>query len=175
MSIQAQHELPFWNVPDADFGLSSREPGLHHSDEQKIIDQAFEILTRRHQRGEVLSSPENTKAFLRLRLCDRYNEVFGCIFLDNRHRVIEIEDIFFGTIDGATVHPRVVVQIALSHNASAVIAYHNHPSGVAEPSKADATITHRIRDALLLIDVRLIDHLVVSTEGSVSLAERGLL
>jgi DNA repair protein RadC len=95
--------------------------------EQGILDQAFAIRAKRHQRGETLTSPESTRAFLRLKLADAPNEVFGCIFLDNRHRLIAVEDLFFGTIDGASVHPRVIVQKAMVHNAAAILAYHNHP------------------------------------------------
>jgi DNA repair protein RadC len=124
----------------------------------------------------VLTSPEATKDFIRLRLAEEPNEVFGCIFLDNRHRVVAVEELFFGTIDGASVHPRVVVQHALTaHNAAAVIFFHNHPSGVTDPSQADLRITQRLKEALALIDVRVLDHLIVSYEASTSLAERGLL
>ena len=143
--------------------------------EQGIIDHALCILTRWHKPGEVISSPEQTKNFLRIKLADERNEVFGCIFLDNRHRVIAVEDLFFGTIDGASVYPRVIVQKALEHNAVAIVAYHNHPSGVAEPSKADLQITQRIQEALALVDVRLLDHLVVCVGECTSFAERSLL
>jgi DNA repair protein RadC len=163
-----QYELLFGGVEDAATSLPTE-------DEQAIIDQALLILTRRHRRGEELTSPDCTKNFLRLRLADRPNEVFGCIFLTNRHAVIEVEELFAGTIDGASVYPRVVVQRALIHNAAAILAYHNHPSGNAEPSQADIRLTNRIRDALALIDVRLLDHLVVSEAECVSFAERGLL
>jgi DNA repair protein RadC len=103
------------------------------------------------------------------------NEVFAAIFLDNRHRVLGFEELFFGTIDGASVHPRVVVQRALDLNAAAVIFAHNHPSGVAEPSRSDEALTRRLREALGLVDIRVLDHLVVGSEGIVSFAERGLL
>ena len=141
-----------------------------------VIAEAFRILRNRHRTGEVLTSPEATRDYIRLRLAEEPNEVFGCIFLDNRHRVVAVEELFRGTIDGASVHPRVVVQHALTaHNAAAVIFYHNHPSGVVEPSQADLRITQRLKDALALVDVRVLDHLIVSFEGSTSLAERGLL
>ena len=97
------------------------------------------------------------------------------MFLDNRHRVIQVVEMFQGTIDGASVHPRVVVQRALELNAAAVVFFHNHPSGVAEPSHADEAITRRLRDALALVDVRVLDHFVVAAGESVSFAERGLL
>jgi DNA repair protein RadC len=124
---------------------------------------------------ELLTSPENTKDFLRLKLAGEHNEVFGCIFLDNRHRVIAVDNLFFGTIDGASVYPRVIAQKALMHNAAAIVAYHNHPSGVAEPSQADLRITQRIKEAVALVDVRLLDHLVVCVGECTSFAERGLL
>ena len=100
-------------------------------------------------------------------------EVFACLFLDNRHRLIRFEELFRGTVNGASVHPREIAKRALHHNAAAVIIAHNHPSGVAEPSLADRTITRRIRDAMGLIDVRLMDHLVVGDGEIVSFAERG--
>jgi len=136
---------------------------------------AMGILKQRHRAGRVLSSPEQTQAFLRLKLIDRKHEVFGALFLDNRHRVIEVAEMFQGTIDGASVHPRVVVQRALEVNAAAIVFFHNHPSGVAEPSHADEAITGRLRDALALVDVRVLDHFVVAAGESVSFAERGLI
>jgi DNA repair protein RadC len=143
--------------------------------EQDIVDQALDILVRHHRKGEALTSPDATRSFLRLKLAEQKNEVFGCIFLTNQHTVIKIEELFFGTIDGSSVHPRVVVQQALMCNAAAVVLYHNHPSGVAEPSRADTKITQRLTDALALIDVRVLDHLVVSVDECVSFAERGLI
>jgi DNA repair protein RadC len=109
------------------------------------------------------------------RLRDLPHEVFGCIFLDNRHRVLGFDELFRGTIDNTTVYPREVVRQALHRNAAAVILAHNHPSGVPEPSDADRLITRRIRDALDLVDVRLLDHVVVGDGACVSLAGRGLL
>lgn len=143
--------------------------------DQKIVDQALAILSYAHQPGKTLESSQETEKFLRLKLAEHKNELFGCMFLTNRHAVIAIEEIFFGTIDGASVYPRVVVQKALENNAAAVILYHNHPSGVAEPSKADEQITQRIKDALALVDVRVLDHIVVSTDECVSFADRGLI
>lgn len=137
-------------------------------------------LARRHyaaamRGGSVLGSCAETRQFLRAQLRDRPYEVFCCIYLDNRHRVIAFEELFRGTIDGAAVHPREVVRQALAHNAAALILAHNHPSGVAEPSRADELITLRLRDALGLIDVRVLDHLIVAGGDTLSLAERGLL
>jgi len=101
--------------------------------------------------------------------------VFACLFLDNRHRVIDFEELFRGTIDGASVHPREVVRRALHHNAAAIILAHNHPSGVAEPSRADVQLTRRLVDSLTLVDVRVLDHVVIGDGGGVSFAERGLI
>lgn len=142
--------------------------------------QATVEMTRRHfsetlQRGSVLENPQQTRNFLSSRLRDYSFEVFSCLYLDNRHRVIQFEELFRGTINGASVHPREVVKKALGHNAAAVIFAHNHPSGVAEPSEADRHITQQLTDALALVDVRVLDHVVVGDGASVSFAERGLL
>ena len=141
--------------------------------------QAVLEMGRRHlyeivERGDVLTSPEATRGYLISRLRDIPYEVFACLFLDNRHRVIAYEELFRGTIDGASVHPREVVKRALHHNAAAVILAHNHPSGVAEPSQADERITQRLKDALALVDIRVLDHMVIGDEV-VSFAERGLI
>ena len=142
-----------------------------------IIAQAELILTTRLTRPsyETFQSPTDVKTFLALRLADLKAEVFAVLFLDNRHRMLAFEPMFNGTIDGATVHPREVVRRAIEHNAAAVILSHNHPSGVAEPSQADQRITQRLTEALKLIDVRVIDHIVVGSDETVSFAERGLI
>jgi len=125
--------------------------------------------------GPLLASPKATRDFLTARLRDLEHEVFCCLYLDKRHRLIHFEELFRGTIDGASVHPREVVKLALQRNAAAVIVAHNHPSGVAEPSQADELITQRVKEALALVDIRLLDHIIVGDGVSVSLAERGLL
>jgi DNA repair protein RadC len=125
--------------------------------------------------GRAIRSPADSRDFLIARLRDRPHEVFCCLFLDNRHRVLAFDELFQGTIDNTTVYPREVVRQALRRNAAAVILAHNHPSGVAEPSEADQLITRRIRGALELIDVRLLDHFVVGDGVCTSLASRGLL
>ena len=125
-------------------------------------------------RGEALDSPAATRRYLAARLRDYPHEVFAALFLDNRHRVIAYEELFRGTIDGTSVHPREVVKRALAHNAAALILAHNHPSGIAEPSSADTALTRRLRDALGLVEIRVLDHLVVGDGEVVSLAERGL-
>ncbi len=137
-------------------------------------------LGRRHHgealaRGAPLVDPDATRRFLVARMRDLPHEVFACLFLDNRHRVIAFEELFRGTLDGASVHPREVVKATLRHNAAALILAHNHPSGVAEPSDADRLITRRLREALGLVDVRVLDHFVVGDGYAVSFAERGWL
>jgi len=122
-----------------------------------------------------LGNPRDSGDYLRARLRHLPYEVFGCLYLDNRHRVLAFEELFRGTVDGANVHPREVVRACLQHNACAVIFAHNHPSGVAEPSAADRAITHELRDALQLVGVRVLDHLVIGSGKPVSMASRGLL
>jgi DNA repair protein RadC len=125
--------------------------------------------------GPVLGDPKGVRDYLRVHYAGYEREVLSVLFLDNRHRLLACEEMFQGTIDGATVHPREVVKRALSHNAAAVILAHNHPSGVAEPSQADELITRRIKDALAIVDIRCLDHLVIAGTATVSLAERGVL
>jgi DNA repair protein RadC len=142
---------------------------------QAALELGRRYLESALKRDAVLNSPDRTRAFLKARLRHHGREIFACLFLDNRHRVIGFEELFGGTIDGASVHPREVVKRALHHNAAAVIFAHNHPSGVAEPSHADRAITIRLRDALALVDVRVLDHFVVGDSEVLSFAERGLL
>lgn len=125
--------------------------------------------------GSTIRSPADTEDFLMARLGTLEHESFSIIFLDNRHRVIEFTEMFRGTIDGTSVYPREVVKEALKHNAAAIILAHNHPSGVAEPSQADERITLRLKAALELIDVRVLDHLIVGAGTCTSLAKRGIL
>ena len=125
--------------------------------------------------GETIRSPTDTEAFLQARMRHLDHELFCCLFLDNRHRVLRFDELFRGTIDGTSVYPREVVKEALSVNAAAVILAHNHPSGVAEPSQADERITKRLKAALELVDIRLLDHLIIGDGRATSLASRGLL
>ncbi len=125
--------------------------------------------------ARVSNSPRATRDFLTARLRDRSYEVFCCLHLDNRHRLIAFDELFRGTIDGASVHPREVVKQALARNAAAVILAHNHPSGVAEPSQADELITQRLKEALALVDIRLLDHVIVGDGSCLSFAEKGLI
>ena len=140
-----------------------------------VISTALKLLAQRVAKGSLLSSPNAVKNYLRLRFADLQHEVFCLLYVDNRNRLIACEDLFRGTIDGATVHPREVVKAALRHNAAGVLIAHNHPSGVAEPSQADELITRRLKTALEYVDIRVIDHLVVSAGEAVSMAERGIL
>jgi DNA repair protein RadC len=125
--------------------------------------------------GESIRSPADTETFLLARLRDRPHEVFCCLYLDNRHRVLGFDELFRGTIDGTSVYPREVVKQALAANAAAVILAHNHPSGVAEPSQADERITGRVKSALELVDIRLLYHLIIGDGISTSLASRGMI
>jgi len=141
--------------------------------------QAALEMARRHfaedlVREDCLTSPQQTIQYLRSRLRDYNHEVFACLMLDNRNRVITFREMFRGTIDGASVYPREVVKQALADNAAAVILAHNHPSGVSEPSQADIRITERLRKALQLVDIRVLDHVIIGDEIT-CLSERGLL
>lgn len=142
--------------------------------------QAALELTRRHYQqlmstSSTLTNPRATREFMLMRLRDLPHEVFCCVYLDCRHRVIKFAELFRGTIDGASVHTREVVKEALAYNAAAVILAHNHPSGIAEPSQADELITRRLTQALALVDIRVLDHLVIGDGVCESFSERGLL
>lgn len=150
---------------------------LELRDEDHVIAEALQILEQRMRYGErtAFASPEDSRHYLSLQLAEREREVFAVLYLDNRHRLIAYEELFYGTIDGAAVHPRELVKAALKHNASAVIVAHNHPSGIPEPSQADKHLTQRLREALALVDLRILDHIVVGGTDTVSFAERGLI
>ena len=155
-----------------------KQQGLGPAKTAKLL--AVLELSRRYldeilMRSDPLESPDVTEQYLKSALRDCSNEVFACLFLDTRHRVIAFEELFHGTIDGATVYPRVVAEKALRHGAAALIVAHNHPSGVSEPSLADQAITRRLKDALALLDIRLLDHFVIGEGTPVSMAARGLL
>lgn len=139
-----------------------------------ILRVAEGILEQKLMRsGEALTDPAASARYLKARLAAYPYEVFACLFLDNRHRVIAFEELFRGSIDGCSVHPREVIRSCIKHNAAAVIFAHNHPSGVSEPSAADRAITQRLKEALDYIDVRVLDHLVVGAGEPTSLALRG--
>lgn len=142
--------------------------------------QAVMEMAKRHfkevlQRGNALTSPDITRAYLSAQLRGYSYEVFACLFLDNQHRVIQLDELFRGTIDGASVYPREVVKQALHHNAAAVIFAHNHPSGIADPSTADKHITEKLKQALALFDIRVLDHFIIGDGQPYSFAEHGLL
>lgn len=147
-----------------------------HESDDDLIAAALAVLEKRMRYHEVqISNPTDTKNFLKLKFSGLEHEVFAILFLDNRHRVIEFETLFRGTIDGASVHPREVVKAALSHNAAAVILAHNHPSGVAEPSEEDIETTECLIEVLGQVNIRVLDHLIIGDGEVVSFAERGEL
>lgn len=154
------------------------EPGLGPASACRL-KAALELATRHLaaglERGQALTDPARAGDYFACRLRDLPHEVFACLFLDTRHRPIAFEELFRGTLDGADVHPREVVKRCLAHNAAAVIFGHNHPSGVAEPSAADRQITERLRQALGLVEVRVLDHFIVGDGAPCSLAARGWL
>ena len=142
---------------------------------QAGLELGKRFLEEKLKREIVLGSTRDTRDYLQAQLRDRKNEVFCVLFLDNRHRVLVFEELFQGTLNGTAVYPREIVKRALRHNAAAVILVHNHPSGAAEPSRADEVLTGRLKEALALVDIRLLDHLVVGDGEMVSLSERGMI
>ncbi|MBB6337501.1 DNA repair protein RadC [Xanthomonas arboricola] len=142
-------------------------------DEEGILLAAATILEQRLQRLGKIHSPEQAGSYLVARCAHLPHEVFGVLFLDTQHQVLTTEHLFNGTIDGCDVHPRVVAKRALELSAAAVILFHNHPSGNPEPSKADRKVTERLKQALGFLDIRVLDHLVIGGQKSVSLASRG--
>jgi DNA repair protein RadC len=142
---------------------------------QAVLEMARRHLMETLQRDTVLNNPAEVRHYLKARLRDYRREVFVCLFLDTQHRVICCEELFQGTLDASSVYPRDVVQRALALNAAALIFAHNHPSGIAEPSQADQRITTRLCEALALVDIRVLDHMIVGDGAVLSMAERGLL
>lgn len=156
---------------------SEDQPQYKRADDDAVIQQALQILTKRLVRVHAFtanSSPD-TKAYLTLHHAAREAEAFGVLFLDNRHRLIADEVMFYGTLNGTAVYPREVMKRALTLNAAAMILYHNHPSGVSEPSRADELLTTQLKEAAAMLDMRILDHMVIGAEGVVSFSERGLL
>ncbi|MBT0073382.1 MULTISPECIES: RadC family protein [Vibrio] len=155
-----------------------RTPNTDHdypfetSELNELLERAAEALATKYKREGTFTNPTNVKEYLKLKLGAHDREVFAVMFLDNQHQLISFEELFFGTIDAASIYPREVLKTALNHNAAAVIFAHNHPSGIAEPSQADKRITQRLIDALKLVDIRVLDHIVVG-EDCVSFAEKG--
>jgi len=162
----------------ADNAVLCAEPGI--GPVRASIIRALPDLARRYFEaslppGEPIRSPADTEAYLQARIRHLGHELFCCLYLDNRHRVLRFDEMFRGTIDGTSVYPREVVKEALAINAAAVILAHNHPSGVAEPSQADERITKRLKSALELVDIRLLDHLIIGDGQTTSMASRGLM
>jgi DNA repair protein RadC len=145
-----------------------------YQSETEVLEAAAGFIKERFKRSETFTSALDAQHFLNLRLGYQEREVFAALFLDSQHRLIEYQELFFGTIDAAAVYPREVVKAALDHNAAAVIFSHNHPSGVSQPSQADTAITDKLKKALDLIDVRTLDHIIIG-EYTFSFAESGYL
>lgn len=167
-----QNVLPF--ISENIFSNINVE-NLNSFEKRSVISMAKTILENNYLPGEPFTDPEEASAYLQLKYQDLDHEVFAVIYLSQRHRMITIDELFRGTIDGVSVYPREVVKSVLQHNAAAVMFVHNHPSGEPEPSQADERITARLIDALKTIDVRVLDHVVVAKGGVVSFAKRGLL
>ena len=142
---------------------------------QAVMEMTRRALHEEIRQRDALTSPQAVRDYLRLNLQSREHEVFATLFLDAQNRVIAVEEMFRGTLTQTSVYPREVVKRALHHNAAAVIFAHNHPSGVAEPSKADELLTQALKQALALVDIKVLDHFIVAVGASISLAERGLL
>ncbi|MGB7651419.1 MAG: DNA repair protein RadC [Gallionella sp.] len=142
---------------------------------QAVLEMSRRALQEQMQQGDMLNSPKAVRDYLRLLLGTRQQEVFVALFLDTQHRVLAVEELFQGTLSQTSVYPREVVKRALAHNAAAVIFAHNHPSGIAEPSHADELITRILKQALALVEVRVLDHFIVVGDATLSFAERGLL
>lgn len=140
-----------------------------------VVELAQRAIGEGLKQGDLLTSPGAVRDYLRLAIGARPHEVFICIWLDAQHRVIQFDEPFRGTLTQTSVYPREIVKTALARNAAAVIFAHNHPSGVAQPSQADEMLTRNLRDALALVDVRVLDHFVVAGNQAMSFAERGLL
>ena len=140
---------------------------------QAVLEMARRHLAERLRRDSALESPRAVRDYLKAMLRHEPHEVFACLFLDSKHRVLAFEPLFHGTIDNTSVYPRQVVKRALAHNAAALILCHNHPSGVAEPSQADHVLTKRLKTALEFVDVRVLDHFIVGEGEPLSMMERG--
>jgi DNA repair protein RadC len=162
-------------IPESQLSIGfTPTPGIPDS-QQATIREAIGILESRLRTTKAFTSPSDVKHFCQLQIAVEKDEHFCCMFLDSQHRLIVFERLFRGTVDGASVYPRVVVRRALELNAAALILTHNHPSGLPEPSTADTKITQRLKEALALVDVRVLDHVIVGTDGTSSMADAGLL
>jgi len=169
----------------SNYSLISQSAFIKTEDERFLLSEPvskndmyhlmLDILKEEYFRPDQLTSPEKTRCFLQVKLGKLEHEVFGIVFMDSQHQVIAYEELFRGTIDGAAVYPREVVKRCLLHNAAAVIFAHPHPSGSPEPSNADIQLTKKLKEALSLIDIRTLDHIIIGGANSVSMAERGLI
>src|ERR1051325_7538632 len=148
---------------------------LLSQDAETVIAAAMRVLEQRARYGASLTAPNAVRDYLRLCLSGREHEAFICVWMDAQHRVIAFEELFRGTLTQTSVYPREVVKLALRHNAAAVIFSHNHPSGIAEPSRADELLTVALKAALDLVEIKVLDHIIVAGAASVSFAERGRL
>jgi DNA repair protein RadC len=192
MTFSVQLPLPLTGTRDGDtlapLGNETTEPEqagrllvrgecneLRTATAGEIIAAARRAMSHRVRRGTAMDSPRAVRDFLTVKLGALEHELFAVLLLDTRHRLIEYVELFRGTIDGASVHPREVVKLALAHNAAALVLAHPHPSGAATPSPADEFITRRLREALALVDIRVLDHIIVAGGDTVSFAESGLL
>jgi DNA repair protein RadC len=175
MSLERQHLLNLSQSSIAEFSLNYRV-GIELACK---LAACLELGTRHWceplRRGQTLNDPHQVRSWLRTQLRDRNREVFACLFLDSRHRLICYDELFIGSLDCSEVHPRVVLQQALRHHAAALLFVHNHPSGHPEPSNADHTLTTRLKQALGLVDIRVLDHFIVAGNEITSFAERGWL
>lgn len=169
MKLLGRLELPDANHADV-------EPKVLASARELVVRHALRIVgDRLHAAGDVLTQPDAVRTYLRLLLADAQCELFMALYVDAQHRLIDTDELFRGTLAQTSVYPREVVKAALAHNAAAVIFAHNHPSGLAEPSRADELLTSTLKQALALVDIRVLDHFVVGGDSVVSFAERGLL
>lgn len=166
---------PLLESSQADFCRGLGLGNAKYAQLQAVLEMGRRHLSASLQAGDMLTSPELVRQYLSAQLRHQPREVFAILFLDNQHRLLAYDELFYGTIDGASVYPREVVKQALARNAAAVILAHNHPSGIAEPSQADRRITERLQAALELVEIRVLDHMVVGDSEVISFAERGLL
>ncbi len=148
---------------------------MYSIEERSALERASKIIESKISHETIFSSPDDVTKYCKYSLLHYEHEVFFVLFLNNKHRLITSIEMFRGTIDSSSVYPREVAKEALKQNAAAVIFSHNHPSGNPEPSRADINITNRLNEALTLLDIRVLDHIVVGSQGSVSFAQRGIL
>ncbi len=165
--------MSFSSFSDSPLFVRDARRRYRPADADQIIEAARQVVDQRMRRGTPFSDPTIAGSFFRDKLAGLQREVFAAVFLDTRHRLIDYAELFFGTVDGAEVHPRELVKQALLLNSAAVVVAHNHPSGEPEPSAADRALTARLKQALALVDVRLLDHFVVGGRASLSMATRG--